>query len=60
VSIEARVRSQGVGVTDTGHCGGLNMLGPESGTIRCGLVGGSVSLWRWALRPSSQLPVSFG
>jgi hypothetical protein len=29
-------------------CGGLNMLGPGSGTIRrCGLDGGSVSLWAW-------------
>jgi hypothetical protein len=27
------------------QCGGLNMLGPGSGTVwRCGLVGGSVSL----------------
>ena len=27
-------------------CGGLNMLGPGSGTIRrCGLVEGSMSLW---------------
>jgi hypothetical protein len=35
-------------------CGGLNMLNLGSGTIgRCGLVGGSVSLWGWALRPSS-------
>jgi hypothetical protein len=26
---------------------GLNMLGPGNGTIRkCGLVGGSVSLWK--------------
>ena len=34
-------------------CGGLNMLGPGSGTIkRRGLVGGSVLLWVWALRPS--------
>jgi hypothetical protein len=34
-------------------CGGLNMLGPGTGTIRRrGLVGGSVSLWGWALRPS--------
>jgi hypothetical protein len=33
---------------------GVNVLGPGSGTIRmCGLVGGSVSLWGWALRPSS-------
>jgi hypothetical protein len=36
------------------ECGGLNMIGPESDTIRrCGLVGGSVSLWGWALRPFS-------
>jgi len=36
-----------------GHCGGLNMLGPHCGIIRrCGLVGGSVSLWVWALRTS--------
>ena len=35
-------------------CDDLNMLGQESGTIRmCGLVEGSVSLWGWALRPSS-------
>jgi len=34
-------------------CGGLYRLDPESGTIRrCGLVGKSVSLWGWALRPS--------
>jgi hypothetical protein len=33
------------------------MLGPGSGTIRnYGLVGGSVSLWVWALRPSSWQP----
>ena len=32
----------------------LYMLGPGSGTIRrCGLVGVGVSLWAWALRPSS-------
>jgi hypothetical protein len=32
---------------------GLYMLGPGSGTIRrCGLVGGSVSLWVWSLKPS--------
>ena len=38
-------------------CGGLNTLGPGSGTIRrYGLVGGSVSLWEWALRSSSYLP----
>ena len=36
-----------------GPCGDLNMLDPESGTIRRrGLVGGSVSLWGWAMRPS--------
>ena len=35
-------------------CGGLNMLGPRSGTVgRHGLVGGSMSLWRWTLSPSS-------
>ena len=35
-------------------CGGLNMLGPESGSFRrCGLVGGSVSLWLWVLRLES-------
>lgn len=45
-------------------CGGLNMLAPVRGTIRrCGLivvgvgmchfVGGNVSLWGWAYRPSS-------
>jgi hypothetical protein len=35
-------------------CGGLNMLDSGSGIIRrCGLVGGSVSLLGWALRPSS-------
>jgi len=34
--------------------GGLNMLGPESGTLwRCGLAGGTISLWAWDLRPSS-------
>ena len=39
--------------------GGLNMDGPGNGTMRrCGLVGGSVSLWAWVLRPSSQLPGS--
>ena len=33
---------------------GLYMLGPESGTIRgYGLVGVGVSVWVWALRPSS-------
>jgi hypothetical protein len=35
-------------------CDGLNMLGPGSGTIKkCGLVGVGVSLWVWALKPSS-------
>jgi hypothetical protein len=35
-------------------CSGLNMLGPESDTIwRCGLDGVGVSLWVWALTPSS-------
>ena len=35
-------------------CGGLNMLGLGSDIIRrSGLVGGKVSLWGWALRPSS-------
>jgi hypothetical protein len=33
--------------------GGLNIVGPRSGTISwCGLVGENVSLWKWALRPS--------
>ena len=36
------------------HCNGLYMLSPGSGTIwRCGPVGVGVSLWVWALRPSS-------
>jgi hypothetical protein len=36
------------------RCGVLNMLGPGSGTIcKCGLVEVGVSLWVWALRPSS-------
>ena len=35
-------------------CDGLYMLSPRSGTIRkCGPVGVDVSLWVWALRPSS-------
>jgi hypothetical protein len=35
-------------------CDGLYMLGPESGTIRrCGSVRVGVSLWMWAVRPSS-------
>jgi hypothetical protein len=35
-------------------CYGLYMLSPGSGTIkRCGPVGVGVSLWAWALRPSS-------
>ena len=37
-----------------GCCDGLYMLGPGSGTIRrCGPVGVGVSLWVWAIRPSS-------
>jgi hypothetical protein len=40
-------------------CYGLNMLGPGSGIIwKGGLVGVGVSLWRWALKPSSKLPGS--
>jgi hypothetical protein len=36
------------------HFDGLCMLGPGSGTIRrCDPGGGGVSLWVWALRPSS-------
>jgi hypothetical protein len=39
-------RGQGV------ECGDLNMVGPGNATIRwCGLVGGSGSLWRLAVRP---------
>jgi hypothetical protein len=35
-------------------CYGLHMLSPGSGAIRrCGPVGVGVSLWVWALRPSS-------
>ena len=35
------------------QCGALTMLAQgRSGTVRrCGLVGGSVSLWGWAMRP---------
>jgi hypothetical protein len=33
--------------TQIPRCDGLNMLGPGSGTIRCGLVGVGVSLWAW-------------
>lgn len=29
-------------------CGDLNMLGSGNSTIRCDLVGASVSLWGWA------------
>jgi hypothetical protein len=37
-----------------GNCDGLYMLGPGSGTVRrCGFVGVGVSLWVWAIRPSS-------
>lgn len=40
-------------------CGDLNMIGPGRGTMmKCGLVGGSVPLWWWALRPFSELPRS--
>ena len=36
------------------QCDGLCMLGPGSDTIRrYGPVGVGVSLWAWALRPSS-------
>jgi hypothetical protein len=35
-------------------CDGLYMLDPGSGTIQSiGVVGVGVSLWVWALRPSS-------
>jgi hypothetical protein len=45
---EEAYESQGV------ECDGLNMFDPGSGTIgRFGLVGGSMSLWMGALRPSS-------
>jgi hypothetical protein len=34
--------------------GGSNILGSRSGTVRrYGLVGGNVSLWRWAFKVSS-------
>ena len=40
-------------------CHGLNMLGPGNNTIwRCDPLGVGVSLWVWALRPSSYLPGS--
>jgi hypothetical protein len=36
------------------QCDGLYVLGPGVGMIRrCGPVGVGVSLWVWALRPSS-------
>jgi hypothetical protein len=36
------------------RCDGLYVLSPGNGTIRsCGPVGVGVSLWVWALRPSS-------
>jgi hypothetical protein len=45
------------------ECGGLNMLGPwklallVGMALLCGLVGGSVSPWRWSLRsPGAQAP----
>lgn len=34
-------------------CGSLNMLGPGSSTIRCGLVGGSVTVGVGSERTSS-------
>jgi hypothetical protein len=34
-------------------CDGLYMLGPGSGIIRYSLVEVGISLWAWALRPSS-------
>ena len=38
----------------TACCGGLNMLGSGSGSIRkYALVGGGISFWEWALRHSS-------
>ena len=41
------------------YCDALYMLSPGSGMIRrCGPVGVVVSLWVWALRPSSYLPGS--
>ena len=37
--------TEGIGGRKEGRCGGLNMLGPGSGTIRrCGLVGVGVAL----------------
>jgi hypothetical protein len=40
-------------VIDVVGCGGLDILGPGSGTIRrCGLVGESMPLWGWAMRLS--------
>lgn len=36
------------------YCDNLYMLGPGIGTIRsCGIVKVGMSLWLWALRPSS-------
>ena len=41
------------------ECEGLHMLGPGSGTTKkCGLVGVGMSLWAWALTPSTKLPES--
>ena len=50
-----RLEDQKMLLTPLQSCGGLNMLGPGSGTVKsnCGLVGESVSLREWALRPSS-------
>ena len=42
------------GSTTVASCDGLYLLGLGSGTVRrCALVRISVSLWAWALRPSS-------
>lgn len=55
---ELLVTKEGEDVLYIRVCGGLNMLAPGSGIIRrcdlprCGFVGGSVSLWGWALRLS--------
>ena len=41
------------------ECDGLSMVDPGNGTVRMfGLVGEKVSLWAWALRPSTSLPGS--
>jgi hypothetical protein len=57
--IEVGFSHQDLGIAD---CDGLSMLSSGSGSIRghgsvgvsrCGLVGVGVSLWVWALKPSS-------